>query len=98
MALSVPLKETPLKIPQLGSRPKILYVGVLLLENEGEEALPHKELGLSNLYAGGPSILYVLSLYVLSAPPHFKEGHWRRGICINCPKFSNLQPIFAHFL
>ena len=30
-------------------------------ENQGEEAAPHKEWELSNLYAGEPSILYVLA-------------------------------------
>ena len=45
---------------------KILYVVVLLLENKRKEAPPHKELGLSNLYAGGPSILYVLLLITAS--------------------------------
>ena len=47
-------KEIPRKSPSLDPTLKILYVGVLLLENKGEEACPHKELGLSNLYAGGP--------------------------------------------
>ena len=48
------IKKYP-EIPQLGSHPKILYVGFLSLENKGEEASPpHRELGLSNLYAGDP--------------------------------------------
>ena len=47
-------KEIPQKSPQLGSDPKILFVGVLFLENKTEEAPPHKELGLSNLYAADP--------------------------------------------
>ena len=47
-------------------------MGVLFLENKGQWAPPHKELGLSNLYAGTPSILYVgilYEVYVLFSPP-----------------------------
>ena len=33
--------------------------GGSFLEHKGEEATPHKKLGLSNLYVGGASILYV---------------------------------------
>ena len=29
-------------------------MGVLVLKNKGERPLPHKELGLSNFYVGGP--------------------------------------------
>ena len=38
-------------------------------ENKGEEGPPHKELALSNLYVGGPSIFNVVFLYVLFEPP-----------------------------
>ena len=54
-----------LQIPQLGSTLKSLYVGVLFLENKGEEAHPHKELGSQIFMLGAPSILYVGILYVL---------------------------------
>ena len=56
-------------MPQLGSHPKILYVGVHFLQNIGEEGPPHKELGLSDLYAGGPfDSLCGYSLCVFFAP------------------------------
>ena len=44
-------KETPGKRPSKNATLKVLYVWSLLLEN--------KELGLSNLYAGDPSIFYL---------------------------------------
>ena len=54
-------------------------MAVLLLENKGEEGPPHKELGLSNLYAGGPSILYVVFRYVLFSPPRLGPPESRLG-------------------
>ena len=51
-------------------RPEKFFMwGVLLLENKTEEAPPHKELGLSNLYAGDPFIsLCGYSLCAFSPP------------------------------
>ena len=68
-------------------------MGVLPLENKGEEAPPHKELGLSNLYAGGPSILYVLFLYVLFAPPILEDHPFvnPRIVAKTCVFFRELQ-------
>ena len=64
-------KEIPRKSPNFYCPTlKILYVGVFVLENLGEETPPptYKEFGLSNLYAGDPfnslcAFLYPSSLY-----------------------------------
>ena len=46
-------QRNTLKLPQSGSHPRIIW-GSFFLEEKGEEAPPHKELGLSDLYAGAP--------------------------------------------
>ena len=61
-------RETP-RNPCWDASLIILYVGLLFLEDEGEEAHQHKECGLSNLYADAPLILSVLILSVFLLAP-----------------------------
>ena len=64
-------KEIPRKSPSEGPTLKILYVGVLFLENLGEETPPPIEnLGSQIFMLGTPLILYVLFLYVLFSSPN----------------------------
>ena len=77
------IKKYPPNPPQLGSDPKILYVGVLFLENKAEEAPPHKELGLSNLYAGDPfNSLCGYSLCAFFAPQSWPSKPWKNKLSV----------------
>ena len=76
------------KSPSQGPTLKILYVEVLFLENQGEEAPPHTiNLGPQIFMLGAPLILYVGILYVFSFAPvlspckgkGFSEGFLEEG-------------------
>ena len=62
-------KEIPRKLPTSGPTQKSFYVGVLFLENQGEETPHIKNLGSQIFMLGTPLILYVGVLYVLFFRP-----------------------------
>ena len=62
------IKKHPENLP-VGIPPKIWLYGVLRLDKKGEEAPPHKKLGLSNIHARDPfESFYVGILDVILSP------------------------------
>ena len=74
-------QRNTLKISRLGSHPLLLCGVPILLENKREEVPPHKELGLSKVYAwGAPSIIHVCEVAGLLEAPKPRKNQSRRKI------------------